>query len=72
MLPCNAHPIQVNPAEERLALWLNCRLSGAPLAPPCCADRLGSVFNKAAVLEVITPSLSLSCEKQWVVHVELR
>lgn len=44
---------KVNPAEERLALWLNCRLSGAPLAPPCCADRLGSVFNKAAVLEAL-------------------
>jgi len=46
-------PDKVNPAEERLALWMNCRLSGDPLTPPCCADRLGSIFNKEAVLEAI-------------------
>eukprot|EP00873_Tetraselmis_striata_P012128 jgi/Tetstr1/432392/TSEL_021789.t1 len=44
---------KVDPAEERLALWLNCRLSGAPLSPPCCTDRLGSVYNKDAVLEAL-------------------
>lgn len=45
--------IQVNPAEELLARWTTCRLSGLPLTPPCCVDELGYIFNKDAVIQVM-------------------
>ncbi|KAK9813469.1 hypothetical protein WJX73_000679 [Symbiochloris irregularis] len=44
---------KTNPAEARLALWTQCRLSGERLRPPCCADELGSLFNKDAVVEAL-------------------
>lgn len=47
----------MNPAEEKLASWMTCRLSGDRLHLPCCADRLGSIFNKEAVLQVCTMHL---------------
>ena len=37
---------QVNPAEEKLAKWTMCKLSGQKLAPPCVVDELGSLYNK--------------------------
>uniref|UniRef100_A0A061R904 Duf602-domain-containing protein n=1 Tax=Tetraselmis sp. GSL018 TaxID=582737 RepID=A0A061R904_9CHLO len=46
-------PDKVDPAEERLASWMTCRLSGNWLTPPCCADRLGLLYNKDSVLEAI-------------------
>jgi hypothetical protein len=44
---------KVDPAEERLALWTTCHLSGAPLAPPCAVDELGFVYNKDAVVAAL-------------------
>lgn len=44
---------QVNPEEERLALWTTCRLSGEALCPPIVADELGSLFNKEALLQAL-------------------
>lgn len=43
-------PDKVDPAEQRLALYTTCRLSGEPLRPPCVCDDLGSLYNKDAVL----------------------
>ncbi len=42
--------LQVNPEEEKLARWTTCRLSGERLAPPVCADEMGSLYNKSAVV----------------------
>ena len=41
---------QVNPAEEKLARWTTCKLSGEKLEPPCVVDELGSLYNKASCL----------------------
>ena len=41
---------QVNPEEEKLARWTTCKLSGECLAPPVCADEMGSLYNKSAVV----------------------
>ena len=46
-------PDQVDPAEERLARFTRCSLSGDPLDPPCCADELGSLYNKDAVVAAL-------------------
>ncbi|CAL8469337.1 g8878 [Coccomyxa elongata] len=43
-------PDKVNPEEEKLARWTTCRLSGERLAPPVCADEMGSLYNKSAVV----------------------
>lgn len=45
--------LQVNPAEELLARWTRCRLSGERLAPPCVADELGSLFNKESLVHAL-------------------
>lgn len=44
---------KVNPAEEKLAKWTTCHLSGEPLSPPCCADELGNLYNKDAVVRAL-------------------
>lgn len=44
---------QVNPAEELLARWTRCRLSGERLTPPCVADELGSLFNKESLVHAL-------------------
>ena len=41
---------KVDPAEQRLAQYTTCHMSGKPLEPPCVCDELGSVYNKDAVL----------------------
>ena len=38
---------------NRTVRWTTCALSGQPLAPPIAADWLGSMFNRAAVLEFL-------------------
>lgn len=43
-------PDKIDPAEQRLAQYTTCRLSGEPLRPPCVCDNLGSLYNKDAVL----------------------
>ncbi len=43
---CKLNDLQVNPAEEKLARWTTCKLSGEPLQPPCVVDELGSLYNK--------------------------
>lgn len=45
--------LQVNPAEELLARWTRCRLSGERLTPPCVADELGSLFNKESLVHAL-------------------
>lgn len=40
--------LQVNPAEEKLAKWTTCKLSGEMLQPPCVVDELGSLYNKVS------------------------
>lgn len=52
--------VQVNPAEERLARFTHCSLSGEPLSPPCCADELGSLYNKDAVVSALLKKVGLS------------
>ncbi|KAK9814475.1 hypothetical protein WJX72_006506 [[Myrmecia] bisecta] len=46
-------PDKVNPAEEKLARWTSCQLSGEPLQPPCVSDELGNMFNKDAVITAL-------------------
>lgn len=46
-------PDKVNPAEEVLARWTRCRLSGERLTPPCVADELGSLYNKEALVHAL-------------------
>lgn len=41
---------KVDPAEQRLAQYTTCHLSGKPLQPPCVCDELGNIYNKDAVL----------------------
>ena len=42
--------MQVNPEEAKLALWTTCRLSGDRLSRPVCADELGFLYSKSAVV----------------------
>lgn len=44
---------KVDPAEQKLAQYTMCHLSGAPLHPPCVADALGNLYNKDAVLTAL-------------------
>jgi hypothetical protein len=46
-------PDKVDPNEQRLSKWSNCALSNEPLKEPCVIDRLGSVFNKEALVEAL-------------------
>lgn len=46
-------PDKVDPNEQRLSKWSNCALSNEPLREPCVIDRLGSVFNKEALVEAL-------------------
>ena len=41
---------KVDPAEQKLAQYTTCRLSGEPLRPPCVCDELGGLYNKDALL----------------------
>ncbi len=38
------------PEEEKLAKWTTCRLTGERLLAPVCADELGNLYNKSAVV----------------------
>ncbi|KAL6753892.1 Rtf2 RING-finger-domain-containing protein [Haematococcus lacustris] len=49
----NKKPDKVNPAEEQLARYTQCTLSGAPLLPPCVIDELGMLYNKDAMVEAL-------------------
>jgi Rtf2 RING-finger len=44
---------QVDPAEERLAKWTRCQLSGEQLQEPVVCDELGHLFNKAALVAAL-------------------
>ena len=44
---------RLDPTAERRVRWSTCTLSGEPLAPPIVADYLGSLYNRAAVLEFL-------------------
>ncbi|KAG7942595.1 hypothetical protein I3843_16G111600 [Carya illinoinensis] len=44
---------KVDPNKQRLSKWSNCTLSNEPLREPCVIKRLGSVFNKEALVEVL-------------------
>lgn len=46
-------PDKVDPNEQRLSKWTNCALSNEPLREPCVIDKLGSVFNKEALVEAL-------------------
>ena len=63
----DAHPMagaellpvsQINPADERHARFTHCSLSGEPLSPPCCADELGNLYNKDAVVTALLKKVS--------------
>ena len=60
-LLCESVNLQVNPAEEKLARWTRCSLSGEPLSPPCCIDELGAVYNKDAVVAALLKKVRLLC-----------
>ena len=45
--------MQVDPFEEKKARWTSCKLSAEPLAPPCVADELGSLYNKNAIITAL-------------------
>jgi hypothetical protein len=51
--PQGKKPDKVNPAEELLARWTRCHISGEPLAEPCVVDELGSLFNKEALVHAL-------------------
>ncbi|KAG6673473.1 hypothetical protein I3842_16G114000 [Carya illinoinensis] len=44
---------KVDPTKQRLSKWLNCTLSNEPLREPCVIKKLGSVFNKEALVEAL-------------------
>ena len=44
---------KVDPAEQKLAQYTTCRLSGEPLSPPCVCDELGGLYNKDALLSAL-------------------
>ncbi|KAG2665121.1 hypothetical protein I3760_16G115200 [Carya illinoinensis] len=44
---------KVDPNKQRLSKWLNCTLSNEPLREPCVIKKLGSVFNKEALVEAL-------------------
>jgi hypothetical protein len=44
---------KVDPAEELLARWTRCHLSGERLQAPIVADELGSLYNKEAVVRAL-------------------
>jgi hypothetical protein len=46
-------PEDAREAERRQAAWTSCPLSGEPLAHPLVADPLGTLYNKAAVVEFL-------------------
>lgn len=50
--------MQVNPEENVLARWTTCRLSGDRLATPICADELGNLYNKSAVVAALVRLLA--------------
>jgi len=69
-------PDKVNPAEEQLAKFTQCHLSGQPLQPPCVVDELGNLFNKDALLQALLnktlpPSLSYISGLKSVVELKL-
>ena len=43
----------IDPAEQKLAQYTTCHLSGDPLSPPCVCDELGNLYNKDAVLKAL-------------------
>ena len=51
----------MNPEEEVLARWTTCRLSGERLSIPLCADELGSLYNKSAVVAALVRLAALPC-----------
>ena len=68
--------LQVNPAEEKLAKWTRCQLSGEVLQAPCAADELGHLFNKDAVVQAlvsktIPAALSHICNLRHLIDLKL-
>lgn len=45
-------------AQEALARWTRCSLSGEPLSEPVVADELGSLYNKEAVVRGLVEQLA--------------
>ena len=43
-------------------MWTQCRLSAERLQLPCCADELGSLFNKDAVVTALVTKVSTACQ----------
>ena len=58
-------------AFHRDTKWTTCTLSGAPLAEPVVADLLGSLYNKAAVLEFLLGRGGTFADEQAKVCVRL-
>lgn len=68
---------KVNPAEELLANWTRCHLSGEVLTPPCVVDDLGYLYNKEAVIhhllnKTIPASLSYITGLKSVMEIKLQ
>ena len=67
---------KVNPAEELLARWTRCHLSGELLAPPVVMDDLGNLYNKDTVVhallnKALPPGLGHITGLKQVVEVKL-
>lgn len=50
---------KIDPDELAKIKWMTCALTGEPLKPPICADLLGNLFNKQAILEYLLSSTKL-------------
>ncbi|KAH9806468.1 Replication termination factor 2 [Citrus sinensis] len=55
-------PDKIDPNEQRLSKWCNCALSNEPLREPCVIDKLGTIFNKEALVHAL---LSKNLPKQY-------
>jgi hypothetical protein len=55
-------------ADERAAKWTTCALSGEELSAPVVADRLGRLYNKAAILELLLARRGAFIDDQSGLH----
>ena len=67
---------KVDPAEELMAKWTRCHLTGEPLSPPVVVDELGNLYNKDAIVhallhKTLPSALSFIASIKHVIEVKL-